>query len=93
MVQLFLVAVSRIIPYDVGMKGIKKVTIPPAVVQATEPELVLPSKTDPDYFKILGRISARKRKNVDFSAMAKLSHGPTSKRDGYHGGRKKKGQE
>lgn len=74
------------------MKTIKKVKIPSAVIQATEPELVLPPKSDPNYFKILGRISAAKRKGVDFSAMAKLSHGASSKRDGYHGGRKRKGQ-
>lgn len=72
------------------MKTIKKVKIPSGVVQATEPELVLPPKGAPNYFKILGQISAKKRKGVDFSAMAKLSHGPNSKRDGYHGGRKKK---
>lgn len=53
------------------------------------------SKSDPDYYKKIGQISARKRKldSSYFSDMAAKSHGPESKRDGYHGGRKKKDAE
>jgi len=50
------------------------------------------SKSDPDYYKKIGQISARKRKltSEDYAAMAVLSHAPTSRRDRYHGGRPKK---
>ena len=50
------------------------------------------SKKDPDYYAKIGAISAerRKLKSNYFSDMAKKSHGPDSKRDGYHGGRKPK---
>lgn len=47
------------------------------------------SKSHPDYFKTIGKRSAAKR-NLSpevMSEMAKLSH---PRRDGYHGGRKKK---
>ena len=52
-------------------------------------------KSDPDYFKKIGQISAKKRKldSTYFSDMAKKSHpanNPDADRDGYHGGRKKK---
>jgi hypothetical protein len=49
------------------------------------------SKQDPEYYKKIGEISAKKRKlnSTYFSDMAKKSHLPGS-RDGYHGGRKPK---
>lgn len=50
------------------------------------------SKSDPDYYKKIGQISARKRK-LDpsyFSDMASRSHAAGCRPDGYHGGRKKK---
>lgn len=72
------------------VKRIKTVT--PKKVQKAQPVKPKLSKSDPDYYKKIGEISARKRKlNSDyFSRMAKKSHGPNSARDGYHGGRKKK---
>lgn len=42
------------------------------------------SKADPDYFKKIGMISAKKRrKTTDYSALAKASH----PRKSYNGGR------
>lgn len=63
----------------------KKVSKP----KKTTPKL---SKLDPDYYKKIGAISAAKRKLKKdyFSEMARKSHGPQAKRDGYHGGRKPK---
>lgn len=65
-----------------------------AVPVSTEALPVVPPKGHPDYFRIIGIRSAAKRKmtSQDFSAMARASHGPNSRRDGYHGGRKRKGQ-
>lgn len=84
-------------PYHVGMKKLKPKKVrtikpqPAVKAKQSKPKVKL-SKSDPDYFKKIGLISAKKRKMTpeQFSAMAKKSHAPTSKRDGYHGGRKKK---
>jgi hypothetical protein len=44
------------------------------------------SKADPDYFRKIGKLSAKKRKKTtDYSALAKASH----PRKSYNGGRPK----
>ena len=72
-------------------KAVKKQTIKKAVKTPSKPKKKL-SKKDPNYYAKIGAISAarRKLKSDYFSAMAVLSHGKNSARDGYHGGRKKK---
>jgi hypothetical protein len=72
-------------------KKIPTVTVPPAVSVPSETVSTAGlSKSDPEYFKKIGQISAKKRKmsSEDFAAMAKLSH-PRPK-GSYKGGRKKK---
>jgi len=74
-------------------KKVRAVNITPEVKKTPSkpPKKSGLSKSDPDYYRKIGIISAQKRKmtSEQFSAMAKLSHAPGS-RDGYHGGRKKK---
>lgn len=73
-------------------KKLKKVTPKRATVKITVKKSGKKlSKSDPDFYKKLGEISAKKRKlpKSFFSKMAEKSHGPDSNRDGYHGGRKK----
>ena len=90
------------IRYHVGMKKVKPKTIPvvvpePAVLKKPSKPLKKTGlkKSDPNYYAKIGRISAKKRKlsSTFFSDMAKLSHAPESRRDGYKGGRKKKDSE
>jgi len=75
-------------------KKVRAVNITPEVKKTPSkpPKKSGLSKSDPDYYRKIGIISAQKRKmtSEQFSAMARLSHGENSKRDGYHGGRKKK---
>ena len=77
---------------SVKPKAVKKQAIKKAVKQTPSKPTLKLSKDDPNYYSKIGAISAAQRKlNSDyFSTMAVLSHGKTSKRDGYHGGRKKK---
>lgn len=51
------------------------------------------SKNNPNYYSEIGKISAKKRKldSEYFSQMAAKSHAKGC-RDGYHGGRKPKGE-
>lgn len=72
-------------PKKVRSVSAKKISKP----QPVKPKL---SKSDPDYYAKIGAISAAKRKldSDYFSEMAKKSHGENSRRDGYHGGRRKK---
>jgi hypothetical protein len=73
-------------------KPIKKLALKSAVNPSeSKPQQKL-SKNDPLFYAKIGSISAEKRQLAKeyFSSMAKLSHGEGSKRDGYHGGRKKK---
>jgi hypothetical protein len=57
----------------------------PAVVAVSDSLPQVPPKSDPNYFKIIGQISAAKRKQTseDFAAMA-------NKRKVFRGGRKRK---
>ena len=75
-------------------KKVRAVNITPEVKKTPSkpPKRTGLSKSDPDYYKKIGLISAQKRKmsSEEFSAMARKSHGPGSKRTGYFGGRKKK---
>lgn len=71
-------------------------TVKPQPAVKSRPSKLAPkvklSKSDPDYYRKIGLISAKRRKltSEDFSAMAKLSHNPDSRPDGYKGGRKPK---
>ena len=69
-------------PKPISIKDVKK-------AKAVKVKL---SKSDPDYYKKIGAISAARRKLKPgyFSEMAKLSHNSESRPDGYKGGRKKK---
>lgn len=73
-------------------KPIKKIIIKPSVKKSSSKPKPTLSKSDPNYYSKIGTISAARRKldSEYFSEMARLSHGKNSKRDGYHGGRKKK---
>lgn len=74
-------------------KILRKVTPKSAVNKPGSKTKSKLSKSDPDFYKKIGEISA-KRRGLDsnyFSTMAKRSHGPASKRTGYYGGRKPKG--
>ena len=70
----------------------KPKAVVPKKIGKAKPVKTKLSKSDPNYYSKIGAISAaaRKLKSSYFSDMAKLSHGKNSKRDGYHGGRKKK---
>ncbi len=54
------------------------------------------TKDDPEFYstiaKMAGQSLLKKKGKSYFSDLAKKSHGPKSKRDGYHGGRPKKDQ-
>ena len=70
----------------------RALNIPPAVKKRpSKPAKTKLSKSDPDYYKKIGQISARKRKlsSQDFSEMARLSHIKPGK-GRYNGGRKPK---
>ena len=73
-------------------KKLKTLTPAKAVKKQATKKL---SKSDPDYYSKIGQISAAKRKmtSEQFSAMAKRSHNPASRPNGYHGGRPRKVQE
>jgi hypothetical protein len=72
-------------------KKLRTETIEPEVKKRASRKKKL-SKDDPDYYSKIGQISAKKRKmtSEDFAAMAKKSHNPSSRPDGYKGGRPKK---
>jgi hypothetical protein len=76
-------------------KAVKKQTIKKAVKKVPSKPKQKLSKSDPDYYKKIGQISAARRKlnSTYFSDMAAKSHpsnNPDAERDGYHGGRRKK---
>jgi hypothetical protein len=84
------------------MKTIKPKTIPTITPEpAVKPKQSKPvkktglSKKDPNYYAKIGAISAAKRKlsKSFFSEMARKSHNPESRPEGYRGGRKKKAVE
>lgn len=72
-------------------KKIRTVNIPPETKKkpSRPPKKTGLCKSDPDYYKKIGLISAQKRKlpKEFFSEMARKSH---KNRDGYKGGRKRK---
>ena len=73
-------------------KSVKKAVIKKAVKKISSKPKEKLSKDDPNYYAKIGAISAAKRKlnREFFISMAKLSHAPGSRPDGYKGGRKKK---
>lgn len=73
-------------------KSVKKATIKKAVKKTPSKPKVKLSKADPSFYQKIGAISAARRKlnSEFFSAMAKKSHAPGSRPEGYKGGRKKK---
>jgi len=72
------------------LKLVTKSAVQPLPSKPTQTGL---KKSDPDYFRKIGLISAQKRKRAgtitseQLSAWAKKSH---PRKDGYHGGRRKK---
>jgi hypothetical protein len=77
------------------MKSIKPKSVKKAVtkkVQKAKPVAPKLSKQDPEYYSKIGAISAARRKlnREFFITMAKLSHAPGARPDGYKGGRKPK---
>ena len=75
------------------MKKLRKLVVKQAVKSTqSKPKKTGLKKSDPDYFKKIGQISAAKRQLSPefFSAMAKKSHNSKSRPHGYMGGRPKK---
>ena len=75
------------------VKKLRKVVVKQAVKSTqSKPKKTGLKKSDPDYYKKIGQISAAKRKLSPefFAAMAKKSHNPKSRPNGYMGGRPKK---
>ena len=83
----------NIIPFMKRMapKKMRKLALKPAVKKSPTKTKKRLSKSDPDYYSKIGKISARKRgmTSEEFSAMASLSH----PRKEYKGGRPKKDSE
>jgi hypothetical protein len=80
-------------PKQIKQQAVRKVGTVPVKSAAKKPSKpVKLSKSDPDYFKKIGLISAQKRKmtSADFSEMAKRSH--PRPRSSYRGGRPKSKQ-
>lgn len=73
------------------VKKPRSLNIPPATVKRSTKKKVRLSKSDPDYFSKIGKISAEKRglTSKDFSKLATLSH-QKRKKSTYRGGRPKK---
>ena len=78
--------------YDVGMtvKKVKQFS-PKKPAKRLSPKVKL-SKSDPDYFKKIGEISAKKRaiSSEQFAEWARLSHKKRKKSSYKNGGRRKK---
>jgi len=76
------------------IKKLKKLTVKSGVLDApSKPKSTGLKKSDPDYYRKIGQISAARRQmsSEEFSAMAKKSH-LTRPKSSYKGGRPKKVQ-